>query len=237
MKEKLFILIVVLFAFNTALSAQKTIYITDKYDRKYLIDENDLDTTTFGNSRILKKMKLEYKKPSEFKEIKGGTECFEESPGLCKAFTCLLNQICSKDEQFIAFMNPSTIYTKDFQKYMEDLFPGKTFDLVDKQHFNQMKEILKSFYGEEMEQKWREKVITYPKYEAQKKFNADNAYRFSIALAPEDYYKKNFKYVDLLFLQKKGRGYVYFCCFYTDKAKAKLNNYWSKIEKVLHYKD
>ncbi len=237
--KKNILLIIILFIISTTVSAQNIEYdtITDKYGRKYLIDKKDIDTTTFGNSRMLKEMKLGYKKPDDFEEIHKGGECFDEYLKLKQTFMCLHNELHSRDKQLIVFIMIPDIFTRKFKKEMEELFPKKSFDLVDKQHFSQMKAILKSFYGKEMEQHWREKITTYPKEEALNKFNADNAYLFSITLSPEDYYEKKFKYVDLLFLQKKGRGYVYFCCFYTDKSKLELNKYWSKIEKVFHYED
>ncbi len=232
MKEKLFILIVILLAICTTVSSQNKIPV--KYKNKQIfIDEVDIITT----SRILKEMKLEYKKPCGFKEDPLGDSLRFYPKLIEKLYSSGIDTIFTKDNQFITFLTAFSIITKKDEKYFNKLSHGKSNDLVDKQHFSQMKAILKSFYGEEMEQKWKEKVTTYPKEEALKKFNADNAYRFSIKLTPEDYYKKEFKYIDLLFLQKKGRGYVYFTCLYTDKAKANLNKYWRKIEKVLYYKD
>ncbi len=237
--------IIILFTISTIVSAQNEKYdtVTDKYGRKYLIEVDDIDTTKIKykwlgayHSSILEDMRIEYKKPFGFNEV-DLYNSFKKYPILRYKLSTGTYGLCSDDKEFIALLSIYEIFTKKFQKEMEELFPGKSYDLEDKQHFYQIKAILKSFYGEEMEQHWREKITTYPKEEALNKFNADNAYRFSITLSPEDYYEKKFKYVDLLFLQKKGRGYVYFCCFYTDKVKAELNNYWSEIEKVFHYED
>lgn len=231
MKEKIFILILFLFAINTTVSSQKMIPVKFK-DKQILISEADITTT----SDMLKKVKLDYQKPNAFRE--DSTHSLKRYPVLSyKLGGSNSTAICSKDNQFVSFLSGPAIYTKEFEEYLKKLFPSKEHDLVDKQHLNQMKGILKNFYGEEMAQKWMEKVITYPKEEALKKFNADNAYRLSISLAPGDYYEKDFKYVDLLFIQKKGRGYAYISSFYTDKAKAKLNKYWRKIEKALYYRD
>lgn len=84
---------------------------------------------------------------------------------------------------------------------------------------------------------WTKILHYYPEEVVKNKFNADTVVRFSITLQPEDYYKKKFKYVDALFLQKNGRSYVYFYCFYTEKAKKRFDKYWQKIEGVLRYEE
>ncbi len=236
--KKNILLIVILVTIGTIVTAQNI-----KYDGgKDLIELDNVDTIKIKykwidsyHSSILEDMQIEYKKPSDFNET-DLYNSFKKYRVLRYKLSTGTYALCSNDKEFIALLSIYPIYTKETQRKMEEVFPG-SFDWIGVQHFYQMKGILKSFYGKEMEQHWREKITTYPKEEAIHKFNADNAYRFSIALSPEDYYEKKFKYVDLLFLQKKGRGYVYFCCFYTDKAKKELNKYWSKIEKVFYYSD
>lgn len=187
-------------------------------------------------SRTLTSMKLSYQKPKGFNEV-GKSECFKDYPKLESTFSCLSNRLVSKDEQFISFLIAYNIFTEEFRKEMDVLFFGKEFDYVDKQHVNQIKGIIRSYYNEEAAKHWKDSVTYYPPDITKDKFNADSVISFSIALRPEDYYKNEYKYVDILLLQKKGRGYVYFVSFYTDKAKRKLNKYKREIEGVLRYED
>lgn len=116
------------------------------------------------------------------------------------------------------------------------MFPNQSEDLVDKQHSWQMRGIIKRYYGE-IGSSWTDSIKHYPADEAVTKFNADSAFYFSLNLNPEDYYKGVYKYVKVLVLQKKDRGYAYICSFYTDKAKKQLNKYWCRIERTLRYED
>lgn len=188
------------------------------------------------DSRLLTTMKLTYKKPKGFKEV-GGCVCFEEYPKIYELFTCLTNCLQSKDDQFYAFISVYRPFTqKDVENY-HSLFRGKKNDLVDKQHMHQIKAKLKEFYGEEKAKDWKKLVIYYPEEKTKSIFNADTVIRFSLEFEPQDRYKKKFKYMDALFLQKKGRGYINLDCFYTEKAKKRLDRYWRKIEGMLKYED
>ncbi|MDO5572313.1 MAG: hypothetical protein Q4F97_12745 [Bacteroidales bacterium] len=182
------------------------------------------------------KMKLIYQKPKNFKEI-GAYECFKEYPKLELTFSCMGPQLHSKDGQFISFLVFPDIYTKEFQESLNWLSAGnRNEDWVDKQHYRQMIGIIKMYYGE-IGSSMNELIQLYPTEEAAAKFNADSAFYFSLILNPDDYYKEVYKYVKVLVLQKKDRGYAYICSFYTDKAKKQLNKYWCRIEKTLHYED
>lgn len=188
------------------------------------------------SSRTLTLMKIAYTKPDGFEED-GKYVSFGEYPKLGQMFSCLGNCLKSDDGQFLAFISVNDIFTQDFADNMKSFFPGKSFDFVDKQHLNQIKYVIMSYYGEEIADNWKSLLDYYPEEEANIKFNADTVIRFSLALQPQDYYKKKYKYIDALFLQKKDRGYINFYCFYTDKGKKKLDFYWKKIEGVLHYED
>lgn len=187
-------------------------------------------------SRELTSMKLPYQKPKGFKEV-GKSECFKDYPKLESTFSCLSNRLVSNDEQFISFIAIPKVFTEKFQKQMETLFLGREFDYVDKQHANQIKGIIRSYYNEEAAKHWRDSVTYYPPDITKEKFNADSVISYSIALRPEDYYRNKYKYIDILLLQKKGRGYVYFVSFFTDKARQNINYYREKIEGVLRYEE
>lgn len=191
-----------------------------------------------GDSKILTSMKLIYQKPDGFTEV-SDTECFDDNLHLKSAFSCLPNQLHADDQQFIAFMPVFRLPTpEDSIMMVRYLYPnnpsGGSLDIM---HINQIKGLLRSILDEKEAKEWKKIVTYYPQEVARNKFNADTVMRFSITLRPEEYYKKEFKYVDALFLQKNGRKYINFYCFYTDKAKEHLADYWRKIESVLHYQD
>lgn len=181
------------------------------------------------DSKILTKMKLTYKKPNGFNELSNG-ECFKEYPNLERVFSCLPHPLQSDDNQFIAFMPIFSIPSRE-----EAIRRG--LKSIDMRHINQLKCEIRDYLGEEVANNWKEIINYYPEDLAKETFNADTVIRFSISLKPEDYYKLNFKYVDALYIQKNGRGYVNFHCFYTDSAKNNLDYYWKKIEGVLRYED
>ena len=97
--------------------------------------------------------------------------------------------------------------------------------------------ILRDYYGDEIGESWVDSVTVYSTEEARKKWNADSAFVFNLHLRPEDYYKKDFKHVKILLIQKKGHGYAYITSFYTDKAKENFDKYWRRIEKTLRFED
>ena len=176
-------------------------------------------------------MKLKYRKPKRFGQI-GITECFDNYPKLKSTFTCMGNQLHSNDEQFISFMN--FVYFAEYHRKLYYL-SHKRKRTVDSQHHSQIRAIFKDYYGDEIGDSWRDSVTVVSTEEARKKWNADSAFTFSLHLRPEDYYKKDFKHVKILLIQRKGQGYAYITSFYTDKAKENFDEYWRRIEKTLWF--
>lgn len=233
MKKLLFVLSVLFWINSIGLAQSQVKFVT--------IIDNDTTPLVYkwmgSDSRLLTEgMKIVYQKPKKFVEIPT-TECFKDYSKLESTFTCMGNQLHSKDEQFISFLVFPDIYTKEFQERLNWLSVGnRDEDWVDKQHYRQMRSIIKGYYGE-IGSAWTDSIKHYPADEAVTKFNADSAFYFSLNLNPEDYYKGGYKYVKVLMLQKKDRGYAYICSFYTDKAKKQLSKYWCRIEKTLCYED
>ena len=181
-------------------------------------------------------MKLKYHKPKGFYQD-GSSECFDEYPKLWATFTCMGPQLHSKDGQFISFLVFPRILTEEIQESQSQVFPQLAGDWVDKQHYQQMRAKIRNYYGEGIGESWRDSITAYSAEDTHRKFNADSAFTFTLHLRPADYYKKDFKHVKVLLIQREGRGYAYICSFYTDKAKAKFDKYWRRIEKTLSYKD
>ena len=155
MKTHQLFLFVLFLNFNYTIAQNSTITVTKKENGEYeygtLITEPFFwDTTRFGNNieKELQERKLRYTKAKCFNEIPGNIECFDSYPKLRSAIRCKEKMLESDDKQFISFFFAPPIFTYEFQKEMEDLFKGKSFDLVDKQHFYQLRAIYKDFYGE-----------------------------------------------------------------------------------------
>ena len=210
----------------------------------FTIDE---DTTPIhykwlgGESRTLTKMKLVYKKPDGFKEI-SRMECFKETPKLWDIFGCLNNELRSDDKQFLAFI--FTYLPPDSGTYSDAInliTHGKTnsFYSSEQMYMSQIRATIISYMCMDKGslKNWKDYLQYYPDSIVKSKFNADTVIRFSMVFEPQQSYKKKYKYADALFLQKKGRGFVNFYCFYTEQAKAKFDEYWEKIEGVLRYED
>ena len=176
-------------------------------------------------------MKLKYRKPKGFRQD-GTLECFKDYPNLRRTFSCIGHRLHSEDGQFLSFL--SFVY---FYEYHRNLYylSHKRKRTVDSQHHSQIRAIFKDYYGDEIGDSWRDSVTVVSTEEARKKWNADSAFTFSLHLRPEDYYKKDFKHVKILLIQKKGQGYAYITSFYTDKAKENFDKYWRRIEKTLWF--
>jgi hypothetical protein len=190
---------------------------------------------TFGLT-VSDEMKLKYHKPRGFWH-EDSFECFKDYPKLESTFSCKHYQLHSNDGQFIAFLEFVPQYTKKLEATINGLFPQHAKELVDKQHRLQMRARIRAYYGDEIGESWVDSIQQHPTKEAREKFNADSVFSFSIRLRPSDYYKKEFKNMKALLIQRNGRGYVCIYSFYTDKAKAKFKKYWRRIEKTLHYED
>jgi hypothetical protein len=185
---------------------------------------------------VLRSMKLTYKKPAGFMEVPGW-DCFKEIPKLELIITCAGNQLHAADSQFIAFIPVYRIMTTKDSIDITQMFPNSPFEGVNKMHASQIRGVIRYAVGEEATGNWAKYVTYYSAADAKRKFNADSAVTFSIKLNPNEYYKGKYNHLDALFIQKAGRGYINFFCFYTDKAKKNLPTYWKAIEGVFRYED
>ena len=175
-----------------------------------------------------------YEKPKKFKET--SMECFEDYLHLFHTFKCIGPSLTSNDGQYISFMVNHNIEDKAYHERMKKLFRNIP-NLEDIQHRNQLKGTLVYYYGESISDSWQDSLTYFTDEQAKNICNADTIITTSITLKPEDYYKKDFKHIEIYLMQKKGRGYVYFVSFYTDKAKKKLKHYRKAIAGALRYED
>lgn len=223
----------ILLAFSCMMgNAQNKVKITTIEDDNPIPIEYEWMGTT---SRVLTSMKLTYKKPDGFKEL-DKSDTFKNYPKLKEMFSYMPNCLRSIDGQFLAFLPCHCTFTPADSIGLQQ-YPGESFDYINRMFVYQLRAPIRVYYGKEQAEHWRKFVSYYPAEEAKSKFNADTVIRFTIALQPEDYYKKKYKYIDALFIYKKRRGFINFYCFYTDKAKENLNYYWKKVEGTLYFED
>ena len=232
------IVIALLSLFSMEIQAQNNgplIIFAENYDSIMALVKPHYKWLGTEGQMVADDMKLKYRKPKGFRH-KPSIECFNDHPKLKSTFTCMSHQIHSDDGQMIVFLT-FTIFSKELQNEINELFPQHATELVDKQHRWQMRGIMTKYYGEGIGESWHDSITVYSGAEARRKFNADSAFTFTLHLRPADYYKKDFKHVKVLLIQRMGRGYAYICSFYTDKAITKFDKYWRRIEKTLRYKD
>ena len=189
------------------------------------------------DKNILKSMKLSYEKPEEFKEAYlGASECFKSNPKLSRMFTCINNKLYTEEEDYITFMPIYRMLTPEEVSQFDKMFPNINHG-NDHAHINQIRNMIKRWYGDHAGETWEDYVTYYPTEEAQRKFNADTVITFSIELNTTEYYNDRYKYIDVLFIHKKGRRYVYLISFYDEKGKKNLAKYREAVEGILRYED
>lgn len=184
---------------------------------------------------ILKSMKLRYTKPKGFQEVPG-SECFDSIPRLHQILTCLVGQLYANDSHFIAFLAIYPFLTPKKIKEWKVLFPNTPLD-INNEHEYQIRATIRGMYGDRAASEWRKYVTYYSSAKARKLFNADTAIAFPIKLNSNEYYKKKYRYLNVLFLQKNGRGWVGIYCFSDDKAQTNLTKYMTAIQGSFRYED
>jgi len=185
---------------------------------------------------LLDTMHLKYTAPANFDEI-AGIECFRDQPKLWGlTLSCIFHELRSKDKEFVAFFTFYKPFGKSDSIRMGSLFKT-TYDLIDKQHIAHIKGNIRGSLGEAAIANWKDHVLYLPSEEAHQKFNADTVIQVPIKLDSATFYRGKYNHFDALYLQKKGRGFLTFYTFYTDKAKKKLTKYQKEIEGIFRYRD
>lgn len=195
-------------------------------------------------------MGVAYRKPAGFDEV-SRTECFEEYPELKRIVSCAWNWLRSDDGQCVVCLPVYPPFTeKDtlFILHNRRWSPDDPLRMLDKQHVGQTYCHIVFAQGYDpnyfLQRKrkrktgnWRRHLHYYTQDETQRMFGADTAYRYSLNIVPGKKYRyeEKYDYLDVLVLQKKGRGYVMLFCFTTEKGKADFPYYWHRIETVFRY--
>ena len=245
------------FVFNETEKKFSEIYYSELvWDEDYLthmieafrLDYQWRDST--GRLSVTEDMKMKFHLPEGFSED-NSRECFNGYHYLSSAFfECMNTQIHSNDGQLISFLQFAPLYSKIDEKRLRWVFGDfpkeKLFNI---HHLYKMRGFIKRYYIrsgfdcgkyyyiDEVGKSWRDSITVLSTEEAREKFNADSAFTFSLHLRPKDYYKKDFKHLKVLLIQRKGRGYACIYTFYTDKAKENFDEYWRRVEKILRFED
>ena len=203
----------------------------------YAQEKQDGWLTPRGEDILKHKMKMSYSKPAGFDELLR-PECFKGNPQLSRTITCSFYQLVSMDGECILFLQIYPPFTRQDSIDMTKLIPGYDHDVVDKQHMYHIKEDIRESRGEGAAPHWRDYVTYYRSGEARKKFNADSAIFVPIGYKdPSYYYQGKYSHFEALYLQKKGRGFINFYCFYTDAGAKDIKRYRKIMEGILRYED
>lgn len=197
-------------------------------------------------------MGIVYRKPPGFDEV-SRTECFEGYPELKRIVSCAWNQLRSDDGECVIFLPIYPPFTeKDtlFVLHNRRWSPDDPLRVLDMQHVGQTHCNIVFAQGNDQSyflqrkrkhrtKNWRKYLDYYTLEEARYMFGADTAYRYSLNIVPGKRYRyeEKYDYLDVLTLQKKGRGYIMLFCFTTEKGKANLQYYWERIEMIFRYQN
>lgn len=184
---------------------------------------------------IVKSMKLEYKKPSGFEELRS-SECFKPYPKLERIITCAYGLLRSTDQQFIVVTTLYRPLTKDDSVFISRISPNRITSL-DWLHEANIKSNIEESLGKDSAQYWRNYVKYYPSNKVRKIFNADSAITYSVNLDLRNYYQRKYRYLDVLCVAKKRRGVMYFFYLYTDEGRKRYSDYRASFEGAFRYLD
>lgn len=190
---------------------------------------------------FLKTIRLNYRTPSLFSEIPI-VECFKGNPRLEFMLGCAGNQLISHDKEFIAFIPLKRFLSKKDSIDLRKSFPGASIPDLNSQHIYSIRAQVLSSLGKDASLKgenasfnWRKYVRYYSCKDAKQKFNADTAITYSITLNGNEIYKSKYRFLKILVLQKKDRGFIEMYSFYSGKNNTDFNKYWSLIESAFKY--
>src|SRR5699024_8461632 len=167
---------------------------------------------TFIRKAPLKSMKAVYKSPSGFKYVEG-LECFNSIPRIHWMLTCQDNAFYADDGHFMFFWFVADKLDSGQIALAEAINPKLDYN-VDKTHISQIQGYIEAAFGEDAALHWKSYVTYYSQAKARGMFNADTLIALPVKLDSSEYYKGKYKYVMALFIQKNGRGFATFNCFY-----------------------
>jgi hypothetical protein len=142
------------------------------------------------------------------------------------------------------FNNIENIYLGGKNTYLTRI----SMDTRNKYHFytvrNHLIDIAKK-YDEDYREQFSVKdlkinVHYFPDSYAKTKFNADTVLIYTLPVKPVNgnkAFSRKYSRCEVLVIQKKDIGPVFFYCFYTGKGYKKRDNYMEKLEKTIKFKD
>jgi hypothetical protein len=110
-------------------------------------------------------------------------------------------------------------------------------DRVDKEHIDEVKDLIEEVYGENNVAQWKKYVQYYSAHDAKEQFNADTVITLSLPKKKDGYYIRPYPYCSVLILKKAGRGCLPMFCFYDEVGKKNLEKYMSDMKGTFRYGD
>lgn len=195
------------------------------------------------NVAKLKTIKVIYKKPTNLTEVPG-LECFKANAKLELIISCIVNQLHSKNADFITFLPYTSFLTKADSTSLQQYFPNMFIPILNNQHSFQIRaKILHSLgkdatvRSENANFNWKQYVHYYSRDEAIEKFNADTAITYLVKLNDNELYKEKYSYVKALLLHKRDRGFLALYSLFTESGMKQLSKNWQAIEGIFKYED
>ena len=181
---------------------------------------------------VTDEMKMEYTKPEGFCQV-DSAERFRGYPTLRTQLDYLWAGplLRSDDGQMISILEFVPVFSESYRKMVSrgGWVERSTLEkILDNRHRQEIRRLLGTASCDAFT------MLSHA--EAREKFNADSAFTFTLHLTPECYYEKDFKHLNVLLIQRNGRGYACIYSFYTDKAKENFDEYWRRIERTLRFK-
>lgn len=187
---------------------------------------------------ILTKRDISIKLPDGFKNTESDTlDWLKDNPRLEKMFDMIYNKFISEDRECLISLPLFRLLAENEADSIQvkKSFPNLPFT-INGWHVGHLAKYV--FFGKDLDYKTanlNDHLTYYSKAEALSKFNADTAVVFTMVLKDVDAYKGKFNNVEVILLQKNGRGLVSIVCLFTDKAKLNWQYYKDKIESIYYY--
>lgn len=180
--------------------------------------QTNMDWITAEQQAVLKAMKLDYTLPDGFTGTKY-EECFDSISQFDWMLPCVSSHIISQDKHFHTSLVIYNLFSRSNDDYIAELWRNVYYSYKDK------------IFGESLENYVR------PDNDVKIFSNADTVIICSLVLNEGNRYLNKYNHCDVIYYQKKNRGFIGLYCFYDDIAVANLDKYMQEIKRVFRYKD
>ncbi|MDR0505266.1 MAG: hypothetical protein LBH32_00390 [Dysgonamonadaceae bacterium] len=182
------------------------------------VAQGGVDWISDEQQSVLKAMMLDYSLPEGFTGIKYD-ECFDSISQNDWILPCVTSHIVSQEKHFHVslvifdtFSRSNTDHTGEIWRNIFYSYNGKVF-------------------GDSIEN------YVCPDNAAKISSNADTVIICPLILQEGNRYLNIYNHCEVIYLQKRNRGFIGLYCFYDDIAAAGLDEYMQKVKGIFHYRD